>query len=156
MGVASMYIASTAQIASGILTGGTTIMPIKPDAVNTGTWTLNQSTSTVFACYSQGSNADGNNCTYKVPMAAGTYTIQVIYGQGTNFAKFDIQIDGAVVVSGIDGYAGGDAWNTISETTGVTITSGGIKNLKVIHNGKNGLSSGYFSRIEGIIIRQTA
>jgi len=141
-----------------VLDGGQSplnIFTIKPASIGQGTWVAGASTSSIFNFYLNNStHADGDNFTEKVYLVAGTYTIQMLNFRSTDGGILKIQIDG-VTVATQDCYAGAGAWNQLHETVNIAVLKSGLKDLKFLVDGKNGLSSNYYAYICGVRMFRT-
>jgi hypothetical protein len=129
----------------------------KPESVGAGTWVFSVDASSPFNTFLRNSStADGDNCTYKAYLGAGTYTIQVNYRQKNVNGKMDLFIDADKVISAQDHYAGAESYNNIYEETGVVVATAGLKDIKIALNGKNASSSDYVVYISAIVFIRTA
>jgi hypothetical protein len=136
--------------------GHITVLPFAYDSIGQGTWAFT-STPNAWSGYfwQNSSHADGDNISYKVYLAAGTYSIRLLARKGNNAPVVDIDIDGAEVAS-FDLYAGSDQENQLLSDTGNVISTGGLKTLRLRVDGKNGSSSDYCARIGLVILWRTA
>jgi len=134
------------------------ILPWDYDSIGQGTWSYgsfggNQFLNGVFT--NSAAPADGDNVSYKVYLAKGTYTLIVFGGKDTNAGIMDIDIDGTEVAS-FDQYADTQTTNVRFEKTGINITSDGIKTLRFRVDGKNANSTDYIIRVSYIVLIRTA
>lgn len=101
------------------------------------------------------SAANGDYLEFDTFLAAGTYNIILVYNQGGNGALLDILLDGTVVASGVDSFGAGVDLQHI--VTGAVVASSGFgKKIKVLINGKNPSSSGYYMFWSSLYIYQTS
>ncbi len=102
-----------------------------------------------------GSVADGDNISFKVYLAKGTYTLAIVTLKGANAAIVDFDIDGGEVAS-FDLYNAGALQNQRLTDTGNVIATEGLKTLRMRVDGKNGSSSAYYAFVQMIILWRTA
>lgn len=89
--------------------------------------------------------ADGDIFQSTAYLRSGTYTMRTWGYVGTNRGKLDYQIDGVTVVSGQDWYSASNTRNVVKTgSVSIPIPTSGEHVLRVVVNGKNGSSSGYF------------
>ncbi|KKL17910.1 hypothetical protein LCGC14_2480820 [marine sediment metagenome] len=125
------------------------------DSIGQGTWVVVMNTLQIYAgVFNNSSFADGDNISYKVFLAAGTYTLDVHTMRNTNMAIIDIDIAGVEVAS-YDAY-GTVLLNVKQKTTGIVIATAGIKDIKVRTDGKNGSSTAYNTHFSSISLWRTA
>lgn len=120
------------------------------DSVGAGGWTVDYS-GVIGGVRLYSSGADGENVLYKAFLSAGIWTLRFYYGKDIDKGKLDFSIDAAKVVNTLDTYAAASAANQVSTTTGIIITSSGLKTLTLAANGKNAASSAYGLLLVGII-----
>lgn len=100
--------------------------------------------SQIYGTYSnQSAAADADVFTNGVYLRKGTYTFYVLGITDTDRGKIDWTIDGVVLVSGEDWYAGSTTYNVVKSTASVAVTFDGWHQVKGTVNGKNASSSGY-------------
>jgi len=150
--------AATKNYVDGNLANGhVLIWPWFYDSVGQGTWE-NSASDTAYAPLQSvlynSSGGDGDNLSYKIPLVAGTYTLKFMYHAASDRPIVDIDIDGAEVAS-FDQYSASDVVTTGTQTN-ITISSSGIKTLKVRVDGKNASSSGYTATLMMICLYRTA
>lgn len=122
--------------------GHITILPMSYSAIGQGDWVLNVSTSSILASYiSQATPGNADNISYKVYLAAGTYSLLLYYHKNTTGGVMDIDID-ATEVGSVDQY-GSLTYNQRYLVTNISIATSGLKTLKLRMDGKNGSSSNY-------------
>lgn len=113
-------------------------------------------TAWIFNHYSltAGTTADGDEVSWYIPLAPGTYTL-VVYGAaaGTR-AKVDWYIDGTKVVSGQDWYAG-SATYTVFTTTGLTVAGLGQHTIACKVNGRNASATGWLISLTAFSLTRT-
>ena len=105
--------------------------------------------------YNNSSGANGDYLEFDAYLAAGEYTFNVVYSNGSNGGLVDLTVDGDLVTQ-IDMYGGGTQ-DIQSVTTGFVIATGGLgKKIRLELNGKNPSSSGYYMFWSQMLITQTA
>lgn len=111
----------------------------------TGTWITAVVVTQPYNCMVYNSTSDdGDSADAQFFAQAGTYTLYVLGQTETNRGKADWYIDGSLVVSGQDWYAGTPANNVTKSSAGITIASSGMHTLKLVVNGKNASSGDYY------------
>ena len=93
---------------------------------------------------------------WKIPLSAGTWALTFIHSKNTFAGIVDVSIDGVVVVDDLDMYNGSSTRNNVSDTTGISITTSGVKTLRFEIIGKNASASHYSLGIQWITFRRTA
>lgn len=92
---------------------------------------------------------------YRFPMSAGTYTIEIVALAGSYTAIVTAKIDG-VDIGTVDYYkSDGDA-QRVGSITGVTVATSGTKTINLTNATKNASSSGYTFYLMGLRILRTA
>lgn len=136
--------------------GHITLAPFSPDSIGQGTWTFLPNTSVCYnmECYNL-SHTNGDNATFKVMMARGTYTFKLMHGTGSNRPILKIQVDG-VTVQTVDLYSAGNVHNLVNTQANIIIAATGIKNITYLVDGKNGASSDYYALTTVIQMYRTA
>lgn len=99
--------------------------------------------------------AQNDSLTYKVSLAAGTYSLRVIYEKESVNAIATITL-GGVAVGTLDMYAAGATWNQVETFTGIVLGTGGAKDLVFTASTRNGSASGWQLPITLITIWRTA
>lgn len=99
--------------------------------------------------------AQNNEINWDVVLAAGTWTVELMYVKGTDAGIFNVQFDG-VTVGTIDSYNASFTYNNRSSVTGITVGSTGKKRLKLLMATKNASSSAFAGRVQHIQLRRTA
>jgi hypothetical protein len=89
----------------------------------------------------QNAAANGDVSENGFVIAAGTYSLKILYVKTAASGKIDVTIDGAAIVT-IDAYAASSTYNQVSTTAGVVLTAGYHKIVFTV-NGKNASSSNY-------------
>ena len=129
---------------------------LKPDSVGAGTWAWSISVLQLFAgWFTNNSGANNDNCTMKVFLTPGTYTLCVLYVKAADRGILKVYL-GSQVLTTIDGYAAAISYNNIDETTSITISSSGVQNLKFEVDGKNASSSNYYVTFTAISLKRTS
>jgi hypothetical protein len=133
-------------------------IPIFPWAyvsIGQGTWAFQHNASMAYQSqWFNTSNADGDNISYAVSLAKGTYTLKILGYRATNRGICDVDIDEDEVAE-IDTYGAADE-NHIWSQTGITISSSGLKTLKLRIDGKNASSTDYYISISMMVLYRTA
>lgn len=86
---------------------------------------------------------------------AGTWKVVMIGRADTNKGISTVQFNG-VSQGTLDWYAASIAENTYQEITGISVTTAGIKTVKILMATKNASSSGYSLRVASIAFIRTA
>lgn len=128
------------------LCGGTTPVHVFATlgyTVVQGTWVRSIDTQQPFATYlNSTSDAQNDEITYQVGLAAGTYKVLMSYVKVSNGGIYTLALDGSSFGT-VDGYAAGNTFNQYSEITGVVVATSGVKTLSVKMATKNASSSAY-------------
>jgi len=135
--------------------GPVVIWPWAYKTVVQGTWEL-VSNSDYFSAkgwYNSSLN-NGDEIHYNVYLAAGTYRIWLVYVRYTDRGILDIYVDDTEVAS-FDMY-GSSSQCEITSDSGNTISTSGLKTIKLKVDGQNASSSGYHARINALIFERTA
>lgn len=107
-------------------------------SATSGTWGFSAQSSTYLGWYFvNSSKADGNYIEYKVYLAVGTYTFLLVSPKNTDGGKVDVYFD-ASKLGTINLYNASLVWNQRSTITSISVTTPGIKTLKLLLNGKDG------------------
>lgn len=88
-------------------------------------------------------NADGVYIEYQVVVAAGTYTLTLLYVVSANAAKFQMSIDGTDVGALTDAYGAVTTYNNVYTATGIALTEG-VHTVRMTANGKNASAAAYY------------
>lgn len=132
------------------------LAPVSADSVGQGSWGVIQSSQAVYGVVNYNpSAANGDNATWDVALAAGTWTLTYVYFKNPGYGITQVFVDGTQVGSNIDGYAASNTSATLS-ITGITLASSGIHAVKVAVNGKNASSTGYAMAVSGFLFTRTA
>ncbi len=149
--------AAARAAADAIIGGGhITILPLSWSAIGQGTFAIiaDASAYTGWIAYNS-SVANGDNISYQVYLAAGTYALLLLTVTATNRAIVDFDID-ATEVASFDCYSGAAVYNALKTQTGIVIATSGLKTLKARIHGRNGSSTGWFLNIIYIALWRTA
>jgi len=124
--------------------GTTLLFPLFYDSLTQGTWlfTADAARYLNYNCYN-GENNDGDQINWKTYLNAGTYTLKFLYSKSAASGIVDLYIDAAEVAS-FDAYNGITVKNLIGTQAGIVVAASGIKDIKLIIDGKNGASSNYY------------
>ena len=126
---------------------------ISADNVN---WSSVQaSDATVYLPFRFGTGAQNQEVSWPVVLSAGVWTVQLTIRKASSYGIINVQLDG-VTVGTIDAYNGSTLDNQTATITGIAVTSGGKKVLRLINATKNGSSSGYNSSLEWVRLIRTA
>jgi len=143
---------------SGVGYQSVLLLPFFYDSIIQGTWSMFSSAShygNEYTHMKNTSNTDGDGIKYKVYLAKGTYTLQIYGLKGADGGIADIYIDNDKVAT-FDFYNDSSIGNQTFTQTGISVTSDSLKDLKIIVNGKNASSSGYYIYFSHITIFRTA
>jgi len=136
--------------------GHITIMPYAYQSIGQGTWAFGSSASqALYFFYYNGLGVNGDNISYNVYLAAGTYTLRLLILTSTNSGILDVDIDSTEVAS-FDQYSSPSVYNVLNSQTGIVIASAGLKTLRLRVDGKNASSSGWVVRVTTISLWRTA
>ncbi len=136
--------------------GHITLLPWNYDSIGQGSWTLFNSTPELFAGDFRNVPAnDLDNFTILAYLAAGTYTLRVLYTGAGSYGIVDIDVDG-VQVGSYDGFNPPVTYNNVLNITGIVVATPGIKDIRVRVHGKNPASLGYNVRIIQLVFWRTA
>lgn len=141
-----------------------TIGPAHIDIVGWGNWKTTSgvttpgrtqaSTALTGGKFSAASWAVNNYITWDVPLVAGTWTVTLIHGKTTDAGILTASLDGVDLTGTSDAYAA-TAYNTVQQWTGVSVTTGGVKEFKVRADTKNASSSSYALPVQSITFTNT-
>ena len=125
------------------------------DSIGAGTWSFALSTSQWFNGAFRNNGSDGDNITYKLFLAKGTYKI-VHMGMTTNAdGILKVDIDGTTRLT-VDGYSAGTVANVRTASSTFVVSSSGIVDLKIKCDGKHASSSNYYIRSQALTLYRTA
>lgn len=99
--------------------------------------------------------ANGDNLTYNIYLAKGTYTIGLFGDMSASEPIITLSIDGADVAD-FDRYVPGNVRNVLQVDAGNVVAVGGLKTLNMRVNGKNPAGVDFFARLQAIIFWRTA
>jgi len=127
------------------------------DSSTQGTWATTINTSAVYNAVfnNNSSNNDGDNVHFSIYLTAGTYSLKMMGITDTNKGVSDIYIDDAEVAS-FDWYNGTTVRNVVKTATGIVVAASGVKDIKVIIDGKNGSSSDHRLVFSSLLFYRTA
>lgn len=103
----------------------------------------------------QSSGAQNDSITWDILLAAGTWSIELLYSSGSNRGIYSIQFN-SVEKGTIDGYSAGAVENARSSITGIVVSTTAKIELKLKMATKNASSSGYYGSIVDIRLMRTA
>jgi len=129
-----------------------------PDSVIQGTWSheAGGGNRTLGTALWNSSNANEDKLGYKVYLAAGTYTMKLLYGTDANNAKVTVEVDGSKEIDQLDTYSGSTVHNNVETVTGITVSSAGIIDITVMADDRHGSSSAYYLRLQALVFYRTA
>lgn len=87
--------------------------------------------------------AINNYMTWDVALVAGTWTVTLIYANSTDAGVLTASIDGVDLSPTVDGYNGSLTYDNVTQWTGVSVATGGVKEFKIRSDSKNASSSAY-------------
>jgi hypothetical protein len=125
-----------------------------------GTWALTQHTDVAplanggSGWSNSGSGAQNDEVVYRIPLAAGTWTIRFWHRKSTNVGIYTFLLDG-VSVGTIDGYAAAAAFGQ-NDIAGIAVATTGVHFLTIRMATKNASSSAYYATLQAISITRTA
>ena len=123
--------------------GHITIFPHSYDSIGQGTWALGvQASQWLYGYFYNTTQANLDNISYKVYLAAGTYSLMLFTLLSETSGIVDIDID-AVEVASWDRYQFVVQWNVRRIQTGIVIATPGLKTLKLRLDGKNPSATAY-------------
>jgi hypothetical protein len=105
--------------------------------------------------YKSSTGAQNAEINFDLPIAAGTWTIELLHVKSTTHGIFSVQIDG-IEVGTADAYSASAVFNNRTSVSGVVIATAGKHRLKLKMTTKNVSSGGYFGAIQHIQLRRTA
>ncbi|KKM81854.1 hypothetical protein LCGC14_1325570 [marine sediment metagenome] len=138
--------------------GGTArIFVWSPDSVTQGTWSIGMAVVHIYGGYiiNLTGVANGDEIHFSTYLGAGTYTLKMMKQHSNSTGIVDIYIDAAEVAS-FDTYSSSPSYNNVSTQTGIVVGAGGVKDIKVIVDGKNASSSNYYAVIQDMVFYRTA
>lgn len=136
--------------------GHVTILPFAYHSVIQGTWAFtNSSTTRVMGYLANTSLAQNDELNFKAALSAGTYTFVLFTAKNSNHGICHVYVAGTDEGQ-VDLYNGSLVENQISKVTGVTVASGGIKDINLKMETKNGSSTGYYLQLYALAIYKTA
>lgn len=134
--------------------GGTSFLPIIPNTVGQGTWIASANSGAVGCNKFENSSAtDGDNCTFKLYLHTGIYTLNILYLKNDFGGIGEISLDGNNITT-IDMYTSGTIWNNIVNVTSINVTTAGVKDLTLTVNGQNASSSSYVFAIQYVQVNK--
>lgn len=101
-----------------------------------------------------GAGAQNSYIEYEVPLAPGTWTIDLFHRTGPNRGIYTLSLDGTNVGT-VDGY-NASALNQRTSVAGVTVAAGGVKALRVTMATKNASSTAYVGLLSAVVLIRTA
>jgi len=134
--------------------GHITLFLYNYNSIGQGTWIiLPDANQFLYGSIYNSSISDGDNISLKVYLAAGTYTLRILWIKFSVAGKLDIDIDDVEVAS-LDWYAAVTAYNSFLTQTGIVIATSGIKTIKFRAHGSTG--GGYYVGATTVALWRTA
>uniref|UniRef100_A0A6M3IG29 Uncharacterized protein n=1 Tax=viral metagenome TaxID=1070528 RepID=A0A6M3IG29_9ZZZZ len=136
--------------------GHITILGGSYNVVGQGTWAWTILTTGILnAIWSNSSNGNGDNVSYQVYLAKGTYTLVASCAKGPNRGIVDVDIDASEVAS-FDLYAAGYSLSNRLSQASIAVATSGLKTLKWRVDGKNVSGTDYYCPFHYIALWRTA
>lgn len=138
--------------------GHITIIPWNYNAVIAGTWGIvHQGAGSQYFDWTVRNSSTTNldQADYKVYLAPGTYTFQLVCMKNTDRGIIDLLIDGGSAGT-MDTYAASLTYNVKAAVAGIVVSTGGLKTLSLKVNGKHASSTGYLIDVSCMAIWRTA
>jgi hypothetical protein len=85
---------------------------------------------------------DGSWISWQQTVAAGTFTMNVLYVKGGSGGKFQMSVDGVDVGALTDAYAGVASYNNVLSIADIALTEG-VHTIRMTANGKNASAANY-------------
>ena len=104
----------------------------------------------------ESTGAQNAEVTFKVLLAAGTWTLYLLHAKFNSFGIITFRVDGGASVGTIDLYNGSLIGNQRSTVAGIVVATSGIHDLNLKMETKNASSSNYFGDISLIQLARTA
>lgn len=136
--------------------GHITILPYSYVNIGQGAWFL--VLNPVYYLYSVFSNApgvNGDNISYQVYLAKGTYTLLLVATKGTSQCIIDFDRN-ATEIASFDLYRAPVNYNERNIQAGIVVATAGLYTLKMRVDGKNALSTGFNFEPGYIVLWRTA
>ena len=109
----------------------------------------------LFNAYKLSSGAQNDEITWDIVLAAGTWSIELIYTKFSSAGIFSIQFD-SVEKGTIDSYASSPSQNNITSITGITVAITKKVELKLKMDTKNASSAAYSGALCAVRLIRTA
>ncbi len=137
--------------------GHITILPFSYQSIGQGTWSfaIDNLQMLNLVISNTASLADGDNISWNVYLAVGTYTLLLLYYKSSSHGILDIDLAGGEIGS-IDQYAAGTTRNQLYTIAAIGVVAAGIQTLTCRVDGKHGSSSNYKVIIAAIMMWRTA
>lgn len=127
-----------------------------PTAIAQTNWdTLSHDTLSTYAGYKTSSGAQNAEINWDVLLAAGTWTVELIYVKSSTAGIISVQFD-AVEKGTVDSYNASTVYDNRASITGVVIAATAKVRLKLKMATKNASSSSYIGFIAHVQLRRTA
>jgi hypothetical protein len=130
-------------------------LPVFNTTTNTNWSTLTVEAAAIHNGLKDSSGAQNASIEWEVPLAAGTWDIEVTHAEGSSHGIASVRFDG-VEKGTIDFYTAGTNWNQQDSVTGIAVASPAVVTVSLVMATKNASSSGYAGRINGVRLRRTA
>lgn len=136
--------------------GHITILPLSYDSIGQGTWVVGALVPQYLGWqFYNSTHANLDNISWKVYLAAGTYTLLWLVTTWINGAIVDFDVNGTEIAS-FDIYSAGDVRNVLKKQTGIVIGASGLYTLKLRADGKNPASGDYYCNTSYLALWRTA
>jgi hypothetical protein len=127
-----------------------------PTAISQTNWDILTADSAGIYAYRKDSSGSQNaEINWNVILAAGTWTVELIFLKDTNACIYSVQFD-SVEKGTIDSYAASTTRNTRASVAGITVATTGKVQLKLKMATKNASSSSYVGYLQHVQLRRTA
>lgn len=117
--------------------------------------TVTTSASSLLGAWKESSGAQNAEISFDVVLAAGTWTIEVMYTANTDHGIASVQLD-TVEKGTIDTYNGSATYNNLGSVTGIAVSTSQKYRLKLKMATKHASSSSYRGEIVHVQLRRTA
>jgi len=125
------------------------------DSIGQGTWVAWTDSNQAYRGIYNSSNADGDNISYKIYLAKGTYKLICLASKNADRAIMQILLDGSEIASW-DLYNDSMVNNALLSQDNIAVNSDGIKTITIKANGHNASSSGYYVAFSYLALFRTA
>ncbi len=142
------------HVSAGESGGGTTVLfPWFNESSSGGAWTFTMDAIYLFGGHYY-STAEESEIHFSTFLGKGTYTLKMLSNTDTWSSIVDIYIDASEVAS-FDLYAESEIKNVVNTQTSIVVTSSGVKDIKVVKDGKNASSGGWRCKLQALTFYRT-